>query len=607
MKWRSTFWLVAVAAILFVFIWGFERHSSSTNQQQSAHPLLSGLSVRDIDSVQLLRTNAFIFQIQRTNGAWEYVAPFSYPAQAEAVKGLIAFAETLNRDFLVSETDGAGSAGGTHHFGLENPQAVITFLQGSQRAELRLGARTLSSDQVYAQLVGDPSIYALPVKILDALPTSPNDWRERTLLHWETLPFDRFSVSNAALWFTAVFDRTNQVWVLQRPFPARAETGKVWQLLMQLRAAQVTQFVTDNPRADLEFYGLQSPSLELSLGADTQDIATVQFGNSPTNDSSSVYARLVAHNNVVLVPRTVIDLLRVSHTELRETQLLSFLPSTVAVLEVRGSENFSVRREGKDQWVVQPGGAVADGELMTEILTSFHQLKVKEFSKDFVTDFSPYGLAAPAYQWSLRGTRTNSMGQLTNSLLAQLDLGNRAEELIYVRRPEELSVYAIPLGDAQKLPDASWKLRDRHVWSFVTNDVVRVTVEQGGRKMQMSRSSEGRWTIAPGSIGNIRNTFALEETIYRLGQLRASVWTARGETNRAAYGFSEQGGHRITVETMRNGKTDSYGVEFGGRAPSRYTYAATPIEGTSWFFEFPLELYFHVLRDLSLLKIEGLQ
>lgn len=601
MKWRTTLWMVGIAAALFLFIWFTERHTLSTDQRQSSLPLLEGFRPREVESIIVQRTNSFILQVQRTNNTWEYVAPFSYPAREPAIQSLLDFTKDLKRDFLVSEGSSPSTGTVSNRFGLENPEGVLTLLQGNNRTEIRLGARALSGDKVYAQLVGAPGVYALPSKLIEMLPTAPHDWRETALMHWEGLRFDRLTVSNSARGFSIGFDRTNNVFVLRKPFQARADNEKVGQLLLQLNNARVTQFVTDNPRSDLEPYGLQPPVLQLSFGIDTNDAYVVQFGISPTNDLGSVYARLLPRNNVVLVSRTILDQLRLSYVDMRDAHLFSFNPDAVDTLEVRGSETFNARRQNADAWIVQPGGIPADATLIRELLSSLQKLTVVEFSKDFVTDFAPYGLAPPIYSWTLRGSTTNASGTLTNTLFAQLELGGMLDEKVFVRRHDESSVYAIKLGDAQKLPEAAWKLRERKLWSFTTNEVSLITIEQQGLRMQLRRNPEGGWSVAPGSTGIIKNQFSLEETVHRLGQLRASVWTARGETNRSALGFTDQG-HKLTIEVKKNGKSETYKVEFGGRAPSRYTYAATQIDGESWFFEFPFDTYFFVIRDLSIVR-----
>ena len=349
---------------------------------------------------------------------------------------------------------------------------------------------------------------------------------------------------------------------------------------------------------DWETYGLQPPVMELSVSVDTNQVTAVQFGGSPPKDTSLVYARLGAHGNLVTLPRSILDSLQLSFEDLRDTRLLSLQPERVESLEVRGTDAFTVRKQSTNEWVVTPGGLQADASLMKDVLSWLQNLTIVEFSKDFVTDFSAYRLDPPTYSWILRGSSTNANGVVTNGVLAHLDLGGRQGDKVFARRPDESSVYAVRLGDALKLPDAAWKLRDRRVWSFKTNEVTQVTVEKGGLKVQIRRAADGVWSTPAGKLDNY---LSIEETVHRIGQLKASVWTTRGESNRVDLGFVE-GSHRLTFDVKRGDKAESLTVEFGARAPSLYTYAGVQLEGDWWFFEFPFDLYFMVLRDLSIPK-----
>jgi len=90
----------------------------------------------------------------------------------------------------------------------------------------------------------------------------------------------------------------------------------------------------------------------------------------------------------------------------------------------------------------------------------------------------------------------------------------------------------------------------------------------------------------------------VEETLHQLGELRAAVWVAKGDGERARYGFGEDG-HKLTIELRNGDKPRVLTLQFGGRAPSQFPYALATVDGESWIFEFPLKLSFEVARDLS--------
>src|SRR5262249_47531910 len=156
------------------------------------------------------------------------------------------------------------------------------------------------------------------------LPRTADDWRDPALVNLEGLAVDRIEVRSAARGFAIQFDATNNAVYLSKPTPARADRAKVEALLRKLQAGRVIEFVTDNPRADLEPYGLQAPEAEIAFGQGTNDLVVVQFGKSPTNDAAQVYARRLSQTNVVLVPKALLQALQTPHTELRDRRLLSF-------------------------------------------------------------------------------------------------------------------------------------------------------------------------------------------------------------------------------------------------------------------------------------------
>jgi hypothetical protein len=135
------------------------------------------------------------------------------------------------------------------------------------------------------------------------------------------------------------------------------------------------------------------------------------------------------------------------------------------------------------------------------------------------------------------------------------------------------------------------------VFRFTTNQVASVTIRHNGYERKLLRSPTGSWSLAPGSQGMI-NTFAVEDLVDRLGGLQANAWVDRGDENRARYGFTDAG-YRLTLELRNGEKTDLRVLEFGKRAPSLAPLALTAIDDQTCIFEFPVVLYYDLIRYLS--------
>ncbi len=598
MKWKSTLVLLIFAAGLFGYIFFYERHA--LNQPSGPPPLPLNFDPTKAASIQIRRGNLFVLRAEDTNGEWNLTAPFPYPAQSFQIEKFLETLKNQTGRTRISADDLNGRRQAILEYGFALPQAALTLEKGEQRIQIQFGAKTSVGDQVYIQVVGTTDIYVINSELVDLLPHSPNDWRDRRLIMTDAQDINRLELRAGSRSFSIRHDPDKDVYHFTKPMVARADQAKIEDLLRKVSAARVDTFV-DDPKPDLDKYGLQSPEAELELAFDesTNDVTGLQFGQSPTNEPAKIYARLLNYSNIVEVPRSLLESIRIPFSELRDRQLLSFVPETVDEIDVTGKENFVVRRQTNGTWRVADPAIVADTEIMRDWLGRLSRLEVTQFVKDVVTDFSAYGLATPSRRYVLKSNAANpSNGAPTNQVLAELDFGTIQGNDVFVRRADENSVYSVSLQDFQHTPSAAWQLHDRQVFHFTTNEVTRVVIEQNGEKRELIRKPGGHWSFGAGSQGVI-NPYSLEETLYRLGQLRALVWVARGNEYRKALGFSDTG-HKITFDLQRDKEPKVRTLEFGGFAPSQFPYATSEIDGQPWFFEFPWPLYLDILRDLSI-------
>ena len=217
-----------------------------------------------------------------------------------------------------------------------------------------------------------------------------------------------------------------------------------------------------------------------------------------------------------------------------------------------------------------------------------------EFVKDVVTtpDLQTYGLASSSRQIILR----SAVGD-TNAVIAQLLFGTKQTNEVFVRRADEGFVYAITMEDFNRLPEAGWEFRERHIWNFTENDVAQIELHQNGKARTMIRDGPNKWSLAPGSQGMI-NPPAIEETAHRLGELTAVGWVDRNMTNFTQYGFKPDN-LQITI-ALKNGA--KYTVDFGAELPpsTQTALAAVTLDGERWAFVFPPVLYQFVLSYLTI-------
>ncbi len=594
MRWRQTWLLTGLAAVLLAFILLYERHVGGPQSPTAPPRLLPQLRPAEVTAVQISRSNQLVLAVERTGEAWNLTLPLNYPAAPVAVQRLLGALEQTLAPVRFSPRELSSRGQQLSEFGLDKPSAVVALRQGPTRLELQFGAPTPLGDQVYAQIVGLPGVCVVEASLLQLLPKNANTWRNLALFDLAGWNFDRVEVVRTNAGICLQREPTNQVWFLTRP-RQRADQLKVEGLLERIQQARVTQFVADDPKVDLDRYGLQPPQVELALGRGTNLSQRVLFGRSPPDSPSNVYALRLSQTNVVLMPRSLLDAINLPAAEFRDRRLLDFQPSDVTLIEVRSEEPFTIRRQTNDTWLAGEN-ILADGPFMRDWLLRLSHLEVAEFVKDVVTDFSSYGLAQPSRQYILKTSLTNAAG-LTNAILSEVQFGSNTARRVYARRPDEDSVYAIHYVDYYRMPAAAWQLRDRRVWSFTTNQVSRLSFRQGDRSRSILRGPNGDWTVAPGSHGVI-NPLAVEEMAFRLGELNAVMWAARGKENLPAYGFGATN-LQLSVDLQIGEKTQTLTLDFGGLSPGRLRYAATLLDNQIWIFEFPMFLFEDLDRALG--------
>lgn len=584
---KGTLYLTAAALGVFAYIFFFERHTLDSEQQAArATKLFPNFDPTKVTSVEILRSNSVI-RVERTNDQWWLTRP-AYPAQMTAIENWLGLFNSLTRRAYISSAELLAQPGGMAAFGLEEPQVTLTVQFGQKKLRLLLGAKTPIGETLYLKQVGSDGVLVTESALLDRLPLSDTDWRDPTFLHLSGLKFDRIRVHAGTREFSVERNPTNHLWSLTDPRPARADNSLLQQLLQKLQNTPVGRFVSDTP-GDLDPYGLQTPEVTLAFGQGTNNVLTVEFGKSPTNGSAQVYARRSNYPMIVTVPKSLVDELRVPYTDFLDKRLIEFVPSAVERIEAHAAEVFAVQKQTNGTWrIVEPLTAPADSSLVQGLLNRLNSLEVVDLAKEVVTpeDLPTYGLSPSKSQYVLKGAAVEGG---TNQLIAEIDFGTNQADKIYVHRSDENSVYAMRLEDALSLPKAAFELRDRRIWNFTTNQVTGVTIEFKGRTYKLQRDHKGSWKFTEGFQG-IVNPFALEEAVFRFGQLWSNAWIAHGTLDVARYGFTNPP-HKLSIDVNNGEKLRTFTLEFGSQSLSGGPYALVDLEGERTVFECPFKIY----------------
>lgn len=593
---HTWFWLI-LALGLSGFIFFFQRHQPRTVAAPSR--LLPELNASEVSAIQVRpAARPLSIRAERTNGVWQLSQPIAYPAQSTNIDGLVNALAQLVPVTFITAAELRGHRNPEEEYGFAVPQASIVIQQGDYRATVLVGALTTPGDQVFVQVVGREGVYLTDAAWLSSVPKSANEWRDTSVLPSDLNRLDRLALTNNSRIF--VLQRgPNRLWRMVWPLSsARADNARIHDVLGKLERLKVREFVSDDPKADFESFGLAPPVLELSLGAGTNFATVLEVGKAVPTATNQVYARRLGSPTVFTVDHEPLAPWRTaSVNEFRNPHLLT-PDRPVATIEAGGAETFFLVAETNNAWRLEPPDFPVDAGLVQDFVGALTGLKIIQFTKDVVNppDLPQFGLASPVRRYSIKSTVDSSWASATNCLMAELNFGTTTNqpEKVFVWRPDESAVYAISTNDFARLPAWSWQLRERKLWDFGVDDIAGVTITQRGKSREILRKAAHSWALAPGSQGLIED-LAVEETVRGVVQTPAVVWVARGENARKAFGLPETA-YQIAL-TLKNGNKTT--LQFGSEAPSTNRYAAVLLDGQYWVFEFSWVLFRQVSTYLS--------
>ncbi|HEX4264799.1 MAG TPA: DUF4340 domain-containing protein [Verrucomicrobiae bacterium] len=581
---KNTWLWMTVAVVLFAFIFLFERYRP--HPQTGPTFLLPELNPKAVLMVEIRPAGHQGIRAEHTNGGWRLVEPVLYSAQSTNIQNLLDALQRLTVVHQISEQELRKDPKADEDYGIDPPETLLVLCERESTNRIHIGHRTSPGDQVFMQVIGMEGISIVDADVLNFLPQNADAWRDATLTDFAHMNFNHITVTNTVKnqSFLLQRDSTNKLWAMTFPLKTRADSDKVEDALQKIESLRVRQFISDDPKADLDAFGLQPPALTFVMGDETNALLAIDFGKRLTNSPGLVYAHRRDQNAIVAVSTNVLGQWDASYDVFRDRHLAT-LTGPIEAIEIHGRDIFSLVWQTNNSWRVLPQDFPADQTLAAGLARKLGELQVVDFVKDSVTepDLPHYGLApAPAREYILKWT---SSPTATNPP-TELDFGTNSSNQVFARRIGEDAVYGISPVDFESLPSASWEMRERRVWNFDVNDVAQITIQQNGQTRQIVHKSTNGWSLATGFSGII-NDSAIEDTARELGHLTAFAWVGHGAAKLNDFGFAP-GGYHLSIELRSGEKLE---VQLGANSRLGSPYGSVVLNGEPWIFEFPPDLY----------------
>ena len=345
---------------------------------------------------------------------WELTEPLAARGDNETISSLLT---RLRNDRALAYPTESATAEELASWGLDDPVATLTIWTAEDAAQtLQIGAESEAPAGYYARRLGSDAVFVVPAGLVDAVPDSVDDLRNKTVVAFARDRVESIAVSRSGESIELVKDGLD--WRIEQPRGLPADTSTVATLLggaLALRAEGFAAGDRDDPR-----FAFDDPFLQVGFGlepgpgtatgeaTDAARTVTLSIGASTAiegeDDEEPVAARYVVVEGepaVYVVPEAELDDLEVDLFALRSKTLASFDQSAVDRIELTaGGTTHALAKDDAGSWsLIAPEAAAMDSEV-NDILWNLNYLNmegiVAEWDGEPDVNLGAYGLDAPA-------------------------------------------------------------------------------------------------------------------------------------------------------------------------------------------------------------------
>ena len=586
---RELFWLSGLAMALAIACVADGLFSSGAdNTLGQAERLFPELTAGAIDSFAVTRGETTVTAI-KINGQWRVADP-DYPAHPERIARLGKRLAELTVSQRIAEADWT-ETGDEKTFGLDEAKALVSWSSGGTEQSLQVGSAAMFGRQTYVRLPGTRDVILAASDLANWVPRNADDWRDLRLVP-EDLEFDRLRFWGQSR-TVELAKGGDGAWRMEQPVNSAADQMVIRQLIQRMQLARIVQVAApageDEPDA----------TARLAKGDDT--LIELEF-RKPDDEEPTVVVKHSERGTVVIQDDGLLSLLRLPHDQFREHAVFRRSLHEVTSVTVDTVNKFTVAKKPDGAWqVTEPKQFPADAMLVSVMLTNLRNAQIVDFIKDnaVAADFEKYGLANPWLNLEINGTSVGGDRWKESIACGTVDTRRAA-----ARANGEPTIIGLPREQAILLPKEAFKLRERRLWSFATNQVAGVTIQLDNKPTQFVRLPNSTWRSADNEALDQIQSAMLEETIYRMGVLFAIGWVAEGEAAMEATGI-QLGANQLTAEVDTADGPRQFQLEFGDKGPLGRTRVMTEQYGTPTIFSAPNEftnVYQATLQILGLAK-----
>jgi uncharacterized protein DUF4340 len=540
MNWRYTLILAIVALAGVAYFRFFEMKRPSTEEARQQAQSVVNFDRSKIDGIVIKNGDQQI-ELRRRENKWRLETPIKDQADGALVENLLSDLGTWQKEGNIPAKAIEADKNKLTEYGLNNPKLKLKLLGQGRPPEILFGKDAALEGRMYVRLQNSKETFLAKQSVRKDIDKKPEEFRDRKLTDLTAAQVRRITLKTPA--GEMELEKKGDHWDIVKPLRARADDGKVGDLLSQITSARIQQFVADD-RGDLRPYGLAEPrgSITLFDQAEKKDQKveigesikafgredkgqTLQIGSVPEKEKDQIYVRFAPRGSVYTLPKKTEEILNTKPADLRDNHLVRIDTNILdrITIDTPGKGKTVLARKDGNWTIATRNNAPADSGAVQRLIDTLQNERVTGFVEDVASNLPKYGLDKPQIQLTFSSFASENTAETKagEQPFAGIAFGKPEGDNVYARLTDEPFVVAVrrSLLDQISLDPLQWQ--ELSIFKFKPEQIHRVSVTTE-KELSLQRDQNNQWHWLKGN-GQI-NQANMQSLLNILSSLHAVRW-----------------------------------------------------------------------------------
>lgn len=540
MNWKYTLILAILVLAGGAYFRFVEMKRPSTEEARQQAQNVVNFDRSKIDGI-IIKNGDQQIEIRRRENKWRLETPLKDQADGALIENLLSNLESWQKEGTIPAKAIEADKSKLTEYGLNNPKLKLKLLGQGKPPEIWFGKDSALEGRMYVRLQNSKETFLAKQSVRKDIDKKPEEFRDRKLTDLTTAQVHRITLKTPA--GEMELEKKGDHWDIVKPLRARADDGKVGDLISQITSARIQQFVADD-RGDLRPYGLAEPRGSITLFDETEkkdqkvEIGEsikvfgrenkgqmLQIGSVPEKEKEKIYVRFAPRGSVYTLPKKTEEILNTKPADLRDNHLIRIDTNILdrITLDALGKNKTVLARKDGNWTTATRNNAPADSRAVQRLIETLQNERVTRFVEDVASNLPKYGLDKPQIQLTFSSFASENTAETKagEEPFAGIAFGKLEGDNVYARLTDEPFIVAVRRGLLDQISPDPLRWQELSIFKFKTEQIHRLSVTTD-KELSLERGQNSQWHLLKGS-GAI-NQANVQSLLNTLSSLHAARW-----------------------------------------------------------------------------------